>query len=112
MKQLIVSLALIVGLGNAGIVFADGQSDLGPCHMMIANGWQILILRNEDKMTLNALLNQTKVSAQQSNIPENVLQNLLQWITEVWAAPDDGWDWIANQHRTCIREVLYGPGQD
>lgn len=76
-----------------------------PCMQLIADGWQILTVRNEKGvMTKPALIQ----SINRSDVSPQLKAARLALVERVWDAPGDGWDFIGDMHRACMAEAQAG----
>jgi hypothetical protein len=112
MKRLITCAVLFISaIASVGSAVADDPGPLTPCYDLMSNGWEILRMRNGG-MKLDALITRTKTAANRNNVPTDEVNDTVEWITEVWNAPGDGWDWITAEFQKCKSTILYGSGQN
>jgi hypothetical protein len=100
MKHLVAILTLALSFIQPA--FADDPGPLAPCFALMSNGWEILRLRNAGVPieTLEAKIQAAKAPAEEK-------ADALAFVHAAWEAPGDGWEWISEKHRECIRQVRY-----
>lgn len=98
MKYLIAAVLLALST----TVKADDPGPLAPCYQLLSNGWELLRLRNNG-VPIETII----VRIERQRAPEDEKADAIAFVREVWEAPGDGWDWIGEKHRACIRWVKY-----